>query len=55
MPAGLSQWCLEQKDLVVLALLLECGAQDVAERCAGVGRTELSHGFLLFGDFERLE
>ena len=37
------------------ALLLQRGAQDVAQRSAGVGRAVLCDGFLLFGDFQRLD
>src|SRR5690606_17438111 len=40
---------------LVLFLLLQSGAEDVAERSAGVGRTVLSDSFLFFGDFERLD
>jgi hypothetical protein len=36
-------------------LLLQRGAENVAERGAGVGRAELCDGFLLFGDFQRLD
>ena len=35
--------------------LAQGGAEDVAERRAGVGRAVLRHGFLLLGDFERLD
>src|SRR6476620_7460840 len=31
------------------------GTEDVAERCTGIGRAILRHGFLLFGDFQRLD
>src|SRR3954447_6939100 len=35
--------------------VLERGAEDVAERCSRIGRAVLRDGFLLFGDFERLD
>ncbi len=44
----------KRENLVVVAVL-EGGAQDVAERSAGVGRTELCDGFLLFCDLESLD
>ena len=37
------------------AAVLQSSAEDVAERSAGVGRTELCDGFLLFGNFQRLD
>src|SRR6185437_14132540 len=37
------------------AALLEGGAQDVAQRCAGIGGAVLRHGFLLFRHFARLD
>src|SRR5690606_14647246 len=43
-----------QRSLLLVATL-EGSAQDVAERCARIGRTEIGHGFTLFGDFERLD
>src|SRR5690606_19576999 len=44
-----------KKERLILFLLLQSGAEDVAERSAGVGRTVLSDSFLFFGDFERLD
>jgi hypothetical protein len=38
-----------------VAAVLQSRAEDVAERSARVGRTELCDGFLLFGDFQRLD
>jgi hypothetical protein len=38
----------------VLGLVQRC-AQNVAQRCAGVGRAILCDGFLLFGNFQRLD
>jgi hypothetical protein len=35
--------------------LLQRGAEDVAQRSARVGRAVLRDGFLLFGDFQRLD
>src|SRR5690606_11516984 len=43
-----------QRDLLLVATLEGC-AQDVAERSARIGRTEVGHCFTLFGDFERLD
>ena len=40
---------------LLVALLLQGSAQDVAERCAGVGRAVLRDCFLLFGDFQSLD
>ena len=44
----------DPKGLVLLAVL-ERGAQDVAERGTRVGRPVSGHGFLLLGDFQRLD
>src|SRR5690606_15474116 len=43
-----------QRSLLLVATLEGC-AQDVAERSARIGRTEIGNGFTLFGDFERLD
>src|SRR6187431_1344233 len=40
---------------LVAALLLKRGAEDVAERGAGVGRAILGNRLLLLGDFQRLD
>ena len=39
--------------LVLLALALERGAQNIAERRAGIGGTVLRNRLLLLGDFQR--
>src|SRR5580693_3777591 len=41
--------------LVLLALALERGAEDVAQRRAGIRGAVLRDGFLLLGDFQRLD
>src|SRR3569623_1915405 len=41
--------------LLVVAAIIQRGAEDVAERRARIGRAVLRDGFLLFGDFERLD
>src|SRR5690606_19049794 len=46
--------CLRQRLLVVVAVLQSC-AENVAERSAAIGRTELSNSFLLFRDLESLD
>src|SRR5690606_29121284 len=42
------------RSLLVVATLEGC-AEDVAQRCARIGRTEIGHCFAFFGDFERLD
>ena len=44
-----------EKEDGLAAALLERGAEDVAERSAGVGRAVLGDLLLLFGDFQRLD
>src|SRR5580700_1355546 len=41
--------------LVLLALALERGAEDVAQRCAGIRGAVLRDGLLLLGNFQRLD
>src|SRR5262245_48326379 len=40
---------------LLLVAVLQRGAEDVAERSAGVGRAVLGHRLLLFGDLQRLD
>src|SRR6266702_4292323 len=46
---------LAKREFRLLVAVLERGAQDVAERRTGIGGAVLRDGFLLFGDFERLD
>src|SRR5690606_13096130 len=54
MRASLRIGCRADRRLLLLAVL-ECGAEDVAERGAGVGRAVLGHRLLLLGDLESLD
>src|SRR4051794_33175314 len=46
-------WTAKPKGLLVA--VLERGAEDVAQRCSRIGGAILRNGFLLFGDFQRLD
>src|SRR5437764_1407932 len=43
------------KNLLVLLALFQRGAEDVAKRCARIGRAVLGDRLLLFGDLERFD
>ena len=52
---GLPRLSQSARPLLLLVVLLESLAENVAERCARSGRTKLRNGLLLFGDLVRLD
>src|SRR5205085_6388932 len=54
-PVETGALCLSQRRRLLLGAAFQCGAEDVAERGAGIRRAVLRDGFLLLGDFQRLD
>src|SRR3954469_6647649 len=54
-PAETGALCFSRQRRLFLGAALERGAEDVAQRRAGIRRAVLRDGFLLLGDFQRLD
>src|SRR5215203_727827 len=54
-PVETGAWCRRQVSESLLFAVLERGAENIAQRRPRIGGAVLRNGFLLFGDFQRLD